>query len=81
MENKTLDTLFGPLPHKYCLWFYFLTVFGFAVLIITLALTLYIGISKRKGIDFYIQMLVGSLAYVIFYFQNRLLYSMCVSSI
>ena len=81
MENKTLDTLFGPLNKKYCLWFYILSVFGFVFLFILLALTLFIVISKRKGIDFYLQMLVGSLAYVIFYFQNRLLYSMCVSSI
>jgi hypothetical protein len=81
MENKTLDALFGPLNKKYCLWFYILSIIGFAFLIIALVLTLYIGISKRKGIDFYIQMIVGSLAYAIFYFQNRLLYSMCVSAI
>ena len=81
MENKTLDALFGPLTKKYCLWFYILSVLGFVFLVIALALTLFIGISKRKGIDFYVQMLVGSLAYVIFYFQNRLLYSMCVSSV
>jgi hypothetical protein len=81
MENKTLDALFGPLNKKYCLWFYILSVLGFVFLVIALALTLFIGISKRKGIDFYIQMLIGSLAYVIFYFQNRLLYSMCISAI
>jgi hypothetical protein len=34
MENKTLDALFGPLNKKYCLWFYFLSVFGFVFLII-----------------------------------------------
>jgi hypothetical protein len=77
MENKTLDALFGPLNKKYCLWFYILSIVGFVFLVLAIALTLFIGISKRKGIDFYIQMLIGSLAYGIFYFQNRLLYSMC----
>jgi len=81
MENKTLDALFGPLNKKYCSWFYILSVLGFVFLVIAIALTLFIGISKRKGIDFYVQMLIGSLAYVIFYFQNRLLYTMCVSAI
>jgi hypothetical protein len=42
---------------------------------------LFIGITKRKGMDFYFSMLSGALAYGIFYLQNRILHSMCIGSI
>lgn len=80
MEN-TLDTLFGPLSKQYCVYFYVLSIIGFVLLVLSLLATLFIGITKRKGIEFYVQMIIGSLAYVIFYFQNRLLHSMCVGNV
>lgn len=74
-------SLFTPLPRDYCIWFYFLSVIGFAFLVIVLLSTLYIGITKRKDSGFYLQMLTIAIGYLIFYFQNRLLHSMCVNSI
>jgi hypothetical protein len=42
--------------------------------------SLLVGITKRKGVDFYMQTISIALGYAIFYFQNRLLHSMCVGT-
>ena len=79
MDNL-LESFFGPLNKDYCLYFYILSVVGFILLTMMLATTLMVGITKRKGIDFYLQSVSIAVAYGIFYFQNRLLYSMCVGN-
>ena len=79
MDNL-LESFFCPLNKDYCLYFYILSVVGFILLTMMLATTLMVGITKRKGIDFYLQMFSIALGYGIFYFQNRLLYSMCVGN-
>jgi len=78
MDNNLIDTLFGPLNREYCIYFYYLSVIGLILLTMVLASTLMVGISKRKGIDFYLSMLSIAVGYFIFYFQNRLLHSMCI---
>ena len=75
------DQLFGPLGKDYCLYFYFLSLIGFILLIFLIISTLFIGITKRKDSTFYLQMLMISFGYIIFYFQNRLLNSMCSNSL
>ena len=76
MSDITND-LFSPLSKDYCIYFYFLSIFGFISLILLLVSSLFIGISKRKGMTFYMQMMAIAAGYFVFYFQNRLLYSMC----
>jgi len=73
--------LFGPLQKNYCIWFYFLSMIGFILVVLILVFGIYMGIMKRKGMDYYAILLTSSLAYVIFYFQNRLLYGMCSKSL
>lgn len=75
-----MDTLYGPLDRKYCLYFYFLSILGFVLFVFMLFSILYITIAKKKDSSFYFPMLIASLGYGIFYFQNRLLYSMCIHS-
>ena len=77
MDNL-MNTLFGPLGKEYCIYFYYLSVFGLILLTILVLSTLMVGLSTRKGLDFYMQMLTVAIGYLIFYFQNRLLHSMCV---
>lgn len=77
MDNL-MDTLFGPLGKEYCIYFYYLSIMGMFFLTLLLASTLITGILKRKGFDFYLQLLSVAIGYFIFYFQNRILYSMCV---
>ena len=74
------QALFSPLGKEYCLYFYILSVVGLVFVVVVLLSALVIGVSKRKGLDFYFTAIIGSLGYAIFYFQNRLLYSMCAKS-
>jgi len=75
-----LDTLFGPLSKQYCVYFYFLSIFGFILLAVFIVSSIVVGLSKRKGLDYYMQVVGIALGYAIFYFQNRLLHSMCVGT-
>ena len=74
------QTFFSPLGKQYCLYFYILSVIGLIFVAVVLFSAVIIGVSKRKGLDFYFAALMGSLGYAVFYFQNRLLYSMCIAS-
>lgn len=73
--------IFGPLGQNYCFYFYYLSIFGFVFMVFTILSYLWVGISKRLGGEHYLHMISLSLIYFIWYFQNRLLYSMCVKSI
>jgi hypothetical protein len=75
-----METLFGPLDRKFCDYFWLLSVLGFVLLAVLLISSLLVGISKNKGMDFYFQTISIALGYAIFYFQNRLLHSMCSGS-
>jgi hypothetical protein len=75
-----METLFGPLDRKFCDYFWLLSVLGFVLLAVLLISSLLVGISKNKGMDFYFQSISIALGYAIFYFQNRLLHSMCSGS-
>jgi len=75
-----VDTLFGPLPRDYCIWFYFLSILGFLWLFLYLISAIYLGIIKKKGSDYWIMAFAVALGYGIFYFQNRLLHSMCMNT-
>lgn len=72
-----MNTLFGPFPQEYCLYFYFLEIFAFIALIITIITVITSFKSfKNKGVLFVIL-----LQPLILYFESRLLYSMCVGSL
>jgi len=76
--GSTLDNLFGPLSKEYCIWFYFLEIWGFIMFALFLIVSILNGLKKRKSIEYYFYVLVASLTYFVFYFQNRLLHTMCV---
>ncbi len=78
--SDIVETLFGPLSKEYCIWFYFLSIWCFAFLVIYLITSIAYGISKRKGFGFYMSILTTSILYGFLYFQNRLLHSMCVGA-
>lgn len=79
MDNM-LDTLFGPLDKRFCNYFYILSVIGMAMLFIFVVSALLVGITKRKGLEYYMQMFTVVVGYGLFYFQNRLLHSMCAGT-
>lgn len=78
--DSLLQTLFGPLPKKYCLYFYILAIIGFISFAVILLGTVVSGVSKRLGLMHYMSGLSIALVYGLFYFQSRLLHTMCVGS-
>jgi|TARA_B100001057_G_scaffold491984_1_gene583398 uncharacterized membrane protein len=79
--NDLFKKVFGPLDVRFCDYFLILSIIGFVLLAILLVSSLVVGILQKKGIDFYMQVISIALGYALLYFQNRLLNSMCVSSL
>jgi hypothetical protein len=80
-----LEGLFSPLSKEYCLWFYYLQIIGFIFLVIILLTSLFIILGadtkkKEKG-KLLGGIFVMIMTYGIFYFQNRLFYSICTKSL
>jgi hypothetical protein len=73
-----MDTLYGPLGKQYCIYFYFLSVFGFILLALTVIGMIWAMLTKKFDTKVIVGLLMASLGYGIFYFQNRLLHSMCI---
>jgi len=46
-------------------------------MVMVIVSSLYVGITKKLGAKFYINMVLVAILYFVFYFQNRLLYTMC----
>ena len=84
--QKTLDSIYGPLPKSYCLYFKILAIFSFVMLVITLiGFFLHIfsgksfmtyGNSSSLGVTFTI-----ALGYFVSYITSRLLNTMCIKSL
>ena len=80
--STTLDALFGPIGKKYCLYFWALSVFGFAMIVITVLGVVLTTVKTRKldwkvvGVSLY-----SVLMFAVVYLQNRLLFNMCSNSI
>lgn len=84
--NNTLDYLFGPLPKEYCYYFYVMSIFFYVLLILFILLSLgYLlkNYNNLKNIKFVLLIYVVQVIVSLFlsYFVNRLLYSMCTSSL
>jgi hypothetical protein len=71
--------VFGPLKKKYCFYFYILEVFGFVLFLSILVYIVYRLVTSKKDTP-YMTLGLTSLVYFVFYFQNRLLYNMCLNS-
>ena len=74
---NVLDALFGPVSKKYCSFFYYYSIICFIFYMIAVIGVVTYGIKHSKGAYFYVFSMVVSSIYLIGYFQNRLLFSMC----
>lgn len=81
MTNVLPKNLFGNISGEYCVYFYLLSVIGLVFFAISIAGIAYIGISRGKGLDFFLPAVVQSLAYFFIYLQNRLLFNMCAKTL
>ena len=81
MMQDFIKTVFGPLDYRFCDYFFILSVLGFVMLMVLLVSSLIVGITTGKGLEYYMQVLFIALGYLVFYFQNRLLNTMCVATL
>jgi hypothetical protein len=79
----SLENILKPFNNvEYCDWFYYLSLIGFIILI-SILLLIILSLTKKEKTKkgYYLATLAALVTYTVFYFQNRLLYSMCVKSI
>lgn len=70
--------LFSPLSKDYCLYFYILSIFAFVLIIVNVVMFAWNLYKRKNGSEYIVKNIFGILGVFIIYFQNRLLYSMCV---
>ena len=68
--------LFSPLGREYCVYFYYLTILAAVFFVLALVHAVYSIAQGERGILDSIVYLAGPF---LLYFNNRLLYSMCVN--
>ena len=78
--SDLMNMLYGPLPVKYCLYYYIMSVIMFLSFIVVLGNLLFNLIRRKTDGTMILQF---NLVITIFigYFTNRLLYSMCAGSL
>ena len=79
--SDIMNMLFGPLNKEYCLYFYYLSIFGFFLLTLAIIGTISLAIKGKRTLAFYVNSFLILFGYGIFYFQNRLLHTMCSNSL
>lgn len=75
MDNFSPQNIFSPLGREYCAYFYWLTIFAFILFFLALVDTVLRVVKGRARL---VNGIVALLAPFLLYFNNRLLYSMCV---
>lgn len=78
MNLDGFNSFFSPLGKEYCNYFYFLSVFFFILGVIQVVLFLMKVMQKGSAKDLP-QLLIYLIYPLLAYFQNRLLFSMCVN--
>jgi hypothetical protein len=76
-----MNTLFGPLSGEYCLYFYYLSIFSFFLFTIAIVTGVITGLRRDKNLGFYAYVVGASLIYLVSYFVNRLMFSVCSKAI
>lgn len=80
--NTINNYLFGPLEEcYYCNYFLVLSIFGFSLFVGCLFLFITGLFDKKMDKKMFFKLLMVSMLYFVFYFQNRLLYTMCDKSV
>ncbi len=75
------NSLFGPIGREYCLYFYLLSVVAIVVAALVFIPAIYVGITEKKGFQYFFMALAGIIVYLMAYLQNRLLYNMCAKTL
>ena len=78
MNTAGMDSFFAPLGKEYCNYFYFLAIFFF-VLMVAQVILFVVKAMQKGNVKELPQLFMNMLYPLLAYFQNRLLYSMCVN--
>ncbi len=81
MYGKQFNDLFSPLDKKYCIYFYFLSVFAFVLMIFSIISIIFLLGDFQKHKFVIMNSISSAIMLGIAYFSNRLLYTMCTSSL
>lgn len=81
--QSLMDTLFGPLPEYYCLYFYLISILGAVFALIALINVVVLLVFSKDGKKW---QMIGAftmifLMYFVLYFKSRLLNTMCRKSL
>ena len=81
-----MNMYFGPLSKKYCVYFYYVSIFFFLMYVITLIGAIAFIIKNYKdfakiNLSYVINLVMVLINMLLSYFVNRLLHTMCVNSI
>lgn len=82
--KELFSSLFSPLSVDYCMFFYYLTVLSVISLIYVIVsglILLFTKVEKGKHLVFLGNLIFSLIPLGLMYFQNRLLFSMCKSSL
>lgn len=75
-------TFFAPLVNPdFCLLFYYLSIFCFTLVVLSVFSLIVLTFQKKMNVNLFVQMIWVISIYILVYFQNRVLYSMCTKSI
>ena len=79
--SELMNLLYGPLPVKYCVYFYIMSIIMFLSFLFLLG-NILLKLIRRKtdGMKLLLQMNI-LVSIFIGYFTNRLMYSICVGSL
>ena len=78
-----MNNYFGPLSKKYCIYFYYLSIFFFVIYVISLISFIAFIVKHYNKVNLayivnFVMILINTL---LGYFVNRLLHSMCMNSL
>jgi hypothetical protein len=78
-----MNNYFGPLSKKYCIYFYYLSIFFFIIYVISLiSFTVFIVKHYNKvNLAYMVNFVMILINTLLGYFVNRLLHSMCMNSL
>jgi hypothetical protein len=80
-NNNGMTTLFGPLNKQYCFYFYIISLFSLVALVLFVLSSIFIGVTQKKGGQYYLGVVSIAIIYGMGYLSNRLLFQMCSHSL
>jgi hypothetical protein len=79
--SVSLDNyLFGPVSAQYCIWFYIISIIGFIMMCFVLLGFIISLFMKKVHFSVPLTFFMALFSWFFMYFQNRLLYNMCLKS-